>query len=426
MSTDLYSVQCGDHPDDLRGTAGSLVLNGIGVGVCMTGASEPFLGKDELCRMRRAEVLCIGSFAPSVRSGMLAGLWSLSCLTTNVRAQDSAGARPLTVGVYAEAYLGLGFTGTSDGVRPGYLYHFTREGRPSVNLAYVRADYARGGLRMHGALAAGTYMRANYAAEPRFLRNILEANVGVRLTRKADVWLDAGVLPSHIGFESAVGRDNWNLTRSMVAENSPYYETGVRLSHTSVDGRLQAGYYLLTGWQRIRMLPGNTMPSHGLQVNYKASGRLTLNYSGFIGTDRPDSLRRWRHYHDLYAILDLGGGFGMVAGFDIGVERPLRSAGGVDIWQGPVCILRYAPDGPWAFAFRAERFDDAGGVIIDIGRPNGFRADGYSVNLDHRPSARLMLRAEARMFRSRTRVFPWPDGDGRTCLTATLSALFSL
>jgi hypothetical protein len=373
--------------------------------------------------MRHAEVLGSGSSAPLVRS--VAGLWMLSCLTATVAAQDSVGARAFSFGAYVEAYLGLGFTGTSGGRRPAYLYHFTRDGRPAVNLAYVRADYARGGLRVHGALAAGSYMSANYAAESRGLRNILEANVGVRLARKADVWLDAGVLPSHIGFESAVGRDNWNLTRSMVAENSPYYETGVRLSHTSADGRLQAGYYLLTGWQRIRMLPGNTMPSHGLQVNYKPSGRLTLNYSGFIGTDRPDSLRRWRHYHDLYAILDLGGGFGMVAGLDIGVERPLRPDVGVDIWHAPVCILRYAPDGSWALALRAERYADAGGVIIDTGRPGGFRADGYSANLDHRPSERVMLRAEARLFRSRTRVFPWPDGDGRTCLTATLSTVVS-
>lgn len=376
--------------------------------------------------MRCAEVLSTGSSALSVRSGVLVGLWMLACLTTSVMAQDSAAARPFSFGAYAEAYLGIGFTGTTGGGRPGYLYHFTREGRPAVNLAYVRADYAKGGLRMHAALAAGTYMRANYAAEPRGLRNILEANIGIRLTRKADVWLDAGVLPSHIGFESAVGRDNWNLTRSMVAENSPYYETGVRLSHTSADGRLQAGYFLLTGWQRIRMLPGNTMPSHGLQFNYKPSERLTLNYSGFIGTDRPDSLRRWRHYHNLYAILDMGRGIGMVAGFDIGVERPLRSSDGVDIWHAPVCILRYAPDGPWAFALRAERYADAGGVIIDIGHPSGFRTVGYSVNLDHRPSARVMMRAEARLFRSRTRVFPWPDGDGRNCLTATLSTLVSL
>ena len=39
------------------------------------------------------------------------------------------------------------------------------------------------------------------------------ANAGYKLSAKKAWWLDIGVLPSHIGFESAVGKDNWTLTR---------------------------------------------------------------------------------------------------------------------------------------------------------------------------------------------------------------------
>jgi hypothetical protein len=34
-------------------------------------------------------------------------------------------------------------------------------------------------------------------------------------------------MPSHIGGETSLSFQNFNYTRSLVAENSPYYETGL-------------------------------------------------------------------------------------------------------------------------------------------------------------------------------------------------------
>ncbi|OQW43057.1 MAG: hypothetical protein A4S08_10190 [Proteobacteria bacterium SG_bin4] len=73
-------------------------------------------------------------------------------------------------------------------------------------------------------------MNANYAAEPGILGNLYEGNVGLKLSGSNNLWLDIGVFPSHIGFESAVGKDNWTLTRSLVAENTPYFESGAKIS----------------------------------------------------------------------------------------------------------------------------------------------------------------------------------------------------
>ncbi len=76
-------------------------------------------------------------------------------------------------------------------------------------------------------------MNANYAAEPGILGNFYEGNVGIKLSENNNLWLDVGVFPSHIGFESAVGKDNWALTRSLNAENTPYFESGAKVSYTS-------------------------------------------------------------------------------------------------------------------------------------------------------------------------------------------------
>jgi hypothetical protein len=48
---------------------------------------------------------------------------------------------------------------------------------------------------------------------------LLEANIGYKPFAATNFWIDAGVMPSHIGFESAIGSDCWNLTRSILAEN---------------------------------------------------------------------------------------------------------------------------------------------------------------------------------------------------------------
>ena len=78
----------------------------------------------------------------------------------------------------------------------------------------------------------GNYARYNLSGEPDWAKYIYEANVGFRLSKKQNIWIDAGIMPSHIGFESAISADCWTLTRNILAENSPYYESGVKLGYT--------------------------------------------------------------------------------------------------------------------------------------------------------------------------------------------------
>ena len=42
------------------------------------------------------------------------------------------------------------------------------------------------------------------------------------------MWIDAGIFFSHIGSESWISRDNPTNTRSLAADFTPYYETGIR------------------------------------------------------------------------------------------------------------------------------------------------------------------------------------------------------
>ncbi|QRR00702.1 porin [Dyadobacter sandarakinus] len=321
-------------------------------------------------------------------------------------AQDSTDIKgTLTVSGYAEAYYNYDFNRPLNNTTPGFLYNFNRAGEVNLNLGFIKAGYTAGRLRGNLALAAGTYVNANYAAEPGVLKNVFEANVGVKVSRNANLWIDAGIMPSHIGFESAIGKDNWALTRSLSAENTPYYESGVKLGYTSKDDKLYLAAMYLNGWQRIQRVDGNSTPGFGTQVTYKPASSVTLNYSTFAGNDKPDSTRLMRYYHNIYGIFQLTEKLGLTAGFDYGMEQKHKGSSDYNNWLVPVLIARYTPAPKLHIALRGEYFQDKNGVIIGTGTANGFKTFGYSANVDYAVFPGVLCRVEARNLSSRDRIF---------------------
>lgn len=335
-------------------------------------------------------------------------LFGIVLLTSiQLKAQDSTKTQttPLSFGGYAEAYYSYDFNQPADNNRPSFLYSHNRHNEFNVNLAYVKGSYNADKIRANIAIAVGTYMNANYAAEPGVLKNIYESNVGVKILKTKSLWIDAGIFSSHIGFESAHSPSCWSLTRSMVAENSPYYESGVKLTYTSDNGKLTLSALALNGWQRITRVNGNSLMSWGTQVYIKPSDKVTLNYSTFLGTDKPDSARLWRIYHDLYAIFQFNDKIGLTAGFDVGTEQVSKGSREKHTWYTPFAILRFAPNRNWALALRGEYFDDVNGVIIATSTPNGFKTFGASLNIDRNIGEHLLWRTEFRSFISRDEIF---------------------
>lgn len=151
---------------------------------------------------------------------------------------------PFAISGYAEVYYQQDFSNPIKNDRPGFIYSHNRNNEFNLNLGFIKASYNTDMVRANITLATGTYMNANYVAEPSNLRNIYEANIGVKLSRKHDLWLDVGILPSHIGSESAVSKDCYTLTRSIAAENSPYFETGAKLTYITQSGKWLASVYI--------------------------------------------------------------------------------------------------------------------------------------------------------------------------------------
>lgn len=312
---------------------------------------------------------------------------------------------PFTISAYLEGYYCYDLAKPATHERPDFVYSHKRHNEVNLNLGYIKAAYSITHVRANLAFMAGTYAEYNMAYEQGLLKNIFEANAGIKLSQKHDLWLDAGILPSHIGFESAVGKDCRTLTRSMLADNSPYFEAGAKLGYTSGSGKWYIAAMYLNGWQRIQKVPGNQTPAFGTQLTYKPGPGLTLNWSTYAGNEKPDSTAQWRYFNNFYILAQLSEKVGINAGFDFGFEQISKNSTIYNTWYSPVVKLQYKFNDKWYATLRGEYYSDPNGVIIAKLSPNGFRTAGFSMNIDYLAAKNIMLRIEARTFQSRDKIF---------------------
>lgn len=329
----------------------------------------------------------------------------LSFLLVEASAQTDSTKKALKMSGYLETYYSFDINNPADHNRPGFVYSHNRHNEVNLNLGFVKAAYEASYVRANLAIMTGTYANANLAAEPGVLKNIYEANAGVKLSRSKNVWVDAGVFASHIGFESAIGKDCWTLTRSILADNSPYYESGARVSYTSNNEKWFVSGLILNGWQRIQRVNGNNTPAFGHQLTYKPNGKITLNSSSFVGSDTPDTTRQMRYFHNFYGQFQVINKLGLIIGFDIGAQQKSKGSSEYNTWYTPIVIVKYALNDKLSLAARGEHYNDAKGVIISTSTDNGFQTYGYSLNLDYKVMDNVLWRIEGRGFESKDKIF---------------------
>lgn len=323
----------------------------------------------------------------------------------SVFSQTDSSNFSLKISGYVETYYCYDFANPENHIRPSFAYSFNRHNEVNLNLGFIKASYETKNVRANLALMAGTYANANLAAESGVLKNIFEGNVGVKIAKKKNIWVDAGVFAAHIGFESANGKDCWTLTRSLMADNSPYYESGVKITYVSDNDKWLLCGLVLNGWQRIQRLDGNNMPAFGHQVTFKPNSKIVLNSSSFIGSDSPDSARLMRYFHNFYAEIHLHKKIALLAGFDIGAQQKTKGSSKYSNWYTPNLILKFSPTNKVSFAARAEYYFDDNQVIITTGTAHGFQTYGYSLNLDYSFTDAVKWRIEGRGFNASDKLF---------------------
>ena len=319
--------------------------------------------------------------------------------------QDSIKRKLLNWSFFLDAYYSYDFNKPASHQKPGIFYNHNRHNEISINLVLAALTYKDTNTRASLGFMAGTYPQYNLATEPGLFRHLYEANIGFRLSKKRELWVDAGIMPSHIGFETAISKDCWTLTRSIAAENSPYYETGIKLSYASSNQKWLFAGLLLNGWQRIQRQYGNNTPAFGSQVRFSPSAHLAFQYNTFLGNDSPDSLQRWRYFNNFFGVIQISSAVGLTFGLDAGMQQQAQRPEDFDYWYSPQIILRYTMQ-DWALAVRGEYYRDLNGVIVPKLNNQPITATGFSLSLDKYITQDLLWRFEVRNLRNRTPFFP--------------------
>jgi len=288
-----------------------------------------------------------------------------------------------------------------------FLVNHKQINNVGVNIALVRTHYSNGNTRANAGIMFGDYSRYNLGAEDMSLRNIYELNAGVKLLKNDNLWLDAGVFESYLGFESPLGVNNATLTRSMFAENSPYYLSGVRLQFTSRDSRILFSGYYLNGWQRMVRPNGMRGTAWGMHFVFMPTRNTTISYGTFWGGDgfkqqlQRSNYKRW--FNDVYVLFfpirKVETGVLCDYGIDYADSRPTYS------WYTVNGFVKYKFTPRFSVTGRAERFSDPNYTVLTtfspaISNATRFLMHAYSLNIDMKLNEHVTFRTEARAFES--------------------------
>lgn len=317
----------------------------------------------------------------------------------------------LKAGVFMDMYYGYSSPVPKSENRSYFVSH-ARHNEVQVNLACIEMKLNYPDFRASFVPGSGTYMDANYAAEPAALRNIVEAMAGFRLHKRYDMWLDAGVLPSPYTNESAFSSDQLLYTRSMGPENTPYYVTGARLGFRPFPGLL-AELYILNGWQKIRL--AEKVPAFGSKMEYRPDKRWTLNWNTYIGNEQDKGAANlgMRYFSDVYVIYYRADDLKIASSIYGGLQErsdSLGKAGLYSWWQANLMAWQKLSRRT-ALSGRIEIFSDPYSVMIQpFTTLSGFTCFSGSLCLNFQMTDKVVLRLEGRSFRADGKKFDTISG----------------
>ncbi|MCX7768890.1 MAG: porin [Flavobacteriales bacterium] len=298
--------------------------------------------------------------------------------------------------------------------RPAFYSSFTDLDRLAVNLLSWKVAYERKRWAIHGAVMQGSYCRENLASEPALLRHLNEAFVQWRRDDKGTLAVQAGVIPSHIGAETARGLDGYTLTRSLQADNSPYYESGLRIDYRPSGKHWAVAFLVLNGWQRIRVSRSFRVPAVGHAFQF-GRGLWRIQSNSFVGPADPEQPHVWRLFHNLIVEWQAKSRWTFLAVADGGISQGSIKAW----WVSPTLMVRRQLTESLSCTLRGELFMDPQGVVLRTPSALPGNVKGISFNADWHIWSHLLLRAEARWLHSVRPVFGPQENPSFTTLGIT-------
>ena len=153
----------------------------------------------------------------------------------------------------------------------------------AVDLAVLTATWQTSHVRIRTAFQAGTWTEANYVGDDYAWRYIREVSAAFTID---STWsLNAGISPSNIGHESSINAENMLLSRSLIADFTPYYLASAGATFNPSE-RVLAALYVSNGWQKI--VDNNRSLSLGSKFEYAFAPDSKISWNTYWGNDEDD------------------------------------------------------------------------------------------------------------------------------------------
>ena len=325
----------------------------------------------------------------------------------SANASETGSKDTLVISGYVDGYYNFDVFNPNSNRRP-YAAASARLRQFAVNVAYLGIGYRSERIRLQLTPGYGTYMIDNYGSENVLNRFLLETYGGFKVSKNKGIWLDMGIFTSPFTYETPISKDQLLYSRSLAAENAPYYVSGLRLT-LPLSPKFTLTLYGLNGWQTINFNSASARSTaFASQLQYKIKPNLNLYWNTFAG-DAGSPNQQWlaaRYFNDFFLTWQAGK-WDVNATAYIGLQGVYNSAKPDYAWYTANATARYKFNDRLSLSGRLEYFNDPNGVLS---APNQLQArafEAYSgtLGLGYSPVKNVLLRFEGRGYGGRNGIF---------------------
>lgn len=228
-----------------------------------------------------------------------------------------------------------------------------------VNMGKITIDRAAAPVGFHLDVGFGQAFDVIHSTDraPDAFKYFEQAYVSVKPKSWKGVEVDAGEFVTSAGAEVIESNANWNYSRSLLFSWAiPYYHFGVRT--TIPIGKFTGGFQVVQGWNNI--YDNNSGKTFGFTGAY-AWKKVTLSEVYYVGPEKTGTNQGIRSLIDSVVTVNPNDKLSYYINVDYGREKQLDNS--VAAWSGIAGAMRYAFTPKFAFASRAEYFDDFDGLM---------------------------------------------------------------
>lgn len=301
-------------------------------------------------------------------------------------------APQLNFSLFTDVFYCYDFARPKEGNRQEFLYNHNRHNEWNLNVGAIGFNLLHDKYEVLLSFQAGTYVLDNYKNENEVIKHVAESYISIHPDKKNDFTLMAGIFQSHLGFEGIYSIENPTMTRTLLAENIPYYLTGIQGIYQPSKS-LKVLLFSGNGWQRIARLSGNSLPAFGTQIQYLGKKGYTYNWSTFICSEYPDEIRRMRYFNNFFIQKKFRKVL-LISDFDFGLEQRQMGSKNLNFWYSSGVIAKIKLNKMWSISCREEFYSDRNNVIIS--GSSHFQVLSSSIGLNYQLTQNLKFQIEGR------------------------------